>query len=331
MAHKIPIVITSINNQSKALTAYDNMPDFDLILVGDRKGPSKSPLVNGTFLSLKTQKKLDFQSIKFIPENHYSRKNIGYLHAISNGAKIIFETDDDNLPKKNFPVKALTNEPTEIVSSSSRYLNIYKLFTTELIWPRGYPLSFINQIENYEFKKKDFEVGIWQGLADGDPDVDAIHRFIFSNKDIKFSSGAYVLDKYLYCPFNSQNTFWYEPAFPFLYLPCFVSFRFTDILRSYVTQKLLWNFDLHLGFHEPTVYQDRNQHDLRKDFRDEITMYTQTENLVSTLDALDISGLSKLGALKKIYVELEKVGITKREETECVNSWISDLSLLGYK
>ena len=52
--------------------------------------------------SLKTQKKLDFQSIKFIPENHYSRKNIGYLHAISNGAKIIFETDDDNLPKKIF-------------------------------------------------------------------------------------------------------------------------------------------------------------------------------------------------------------------------------------
>ena len=208
-------------------------------------------------------------------------------------------------------------------------MNIYKLFTTELIWPRGYPLSFINQIENYEFKKKDFEVGIWQGLADGDPDVDAIHRFIFSNKDIKFSSGAYVLDKYLYCPFNSQNTFWYEPrSHSYIFLALFHSD--SQISQKLVTQKLLWNFDLHLGFHEPTVYQDRNQHDLRKDFRDEITMYTQTENLVSTLDALDISGLSKLGALK-IYVELEKVGITKREETECVNSWISDLSLLGYK
>ena len=33
---------------------------------------------------------------KICPENNYARKNIGYLYAIKNGAKLIFETDDDN-------------------------------------------------------------------------------------------------------------------------------------------------------------------------------------------------------------------------------------------
>jgi hypothetical protein len=40
--------------------------------------------------------------IKFLPSKHYARKNLGYLIAIKNGAEIIIETDDDNIPEKNF-------------------------------------------------------------------------------------------------------------------------------------------------------------------------------------------------------------------------------------
>ncbi|VDM75263.1 unnamed protein product [Strongylus vulgaris] len=41
---------------------------------------------------------LGFRLLSVSPENSYTRKNIGYLYAIKNGAKWIYDTDDDNKP-----------------------------------------------------------------------------------------------------------------------------------------------------------------------------------------------------------------------------------------
>ena len=103
------------------------------------------------------------------------------------------------------------------------------------------------------------KIGIWQGLADLDPDVDAIYR-LTSNKEVTFDKGdPIVLGKETWCPFNSQNTLFASPQFfPLLYLPAFVTFRFTDILRGYVAQPILQAAGYRLGFTEATVYQDRN-------------------------------------------------------------------------
>ena len=49
------------------------------------------------FLSLEKQKSLGYRTVEILPFNTYSRKTIaGYLYAIQHGAKIIYETDDDN-------------------------------------------------------------------------------------------------------------------------------------------------------------------------------------------------------------------------------------------
>ncbi len=47
---------------------------------------------------MNTQKSFNFKSIETTPFNSYNRKNIGYLFAIKNGAKFIYDTDDDNEP-----------------------------------------------------------------------------------------------------------------------------------------------------------------------------------------------------------------------------------------
>ena len=50
------------------------------------------------------------------------------------------------------------------------------------IWPRGFPLEKINESGkkslNYKKSLVKNKIGIWQGLADNDPDVDAIYRLI---------------------------------------------------------------------------------------------------------------------------------------------------------
>ena len=54
--------------------------------------------------------------------------------------------------------------------------------------------------------------------------------------------------------------------YPLLYLPAYCSFRMTDIWRSFVAQRIAWENGWRLLFHGPTMEQERNVHDLMKDF-----------------------------------------------------------------
>ncbi len=96
-----------------------------------------------------------------------------------------------------------------------------------------------------------------------------------------------ILEEGTICPFNSQNTAFRKEFFPLLYLPSFVTFRFTDILRGLVAQPILWKAGFNLGFTEATVFQERNAHNYLRDFESEIPMYLQTEKAVKiTLECI---------------------------------------------
>ena len=51
---------------------------------------------NCVYLSLSDQSALGFELTARLPVRSYSRKNLGYLYAVLHGAKVIFDTDDDN-------------------------------------------------------------------------------------------------------------------------------------------------------------------------------------------------------------------------------------------
>jgi hypothetical protein len=55
-------------------------------------------------------------------------------------------------------------------------VNPYAYFGQPSIWPRGYPLSEIYRDPPTEFEVVNASVSIQQGLANGDPDVDALFR-----------------------------------------------------------------------------------------------------------------------------------------------------------
>ena len=196
------------------------------------------------------------------------------------------------------------------------------------IWPRGLQINSINQINQKNIKNAQLNIGVWQHLADGNPDVDAIYRLVINKKIIFEKNGNFVLDKNLFCPFNSQNTFWSSKAFLFMYLPCTVAFRYTDILRSYICQKLLWNKNMHLGFSSASVEQKRNYHDLMKDFKDEITMYETVNRVIEILNNISIDKLNDSEALLLIYESLANEKIVSFEEVELVQLWINDFNLI---
>lgn len=324
------LIVTSIFEPTEAVLAYADMPDWEVVLVGDRKGPCtvKDPRI--TFLDLERQAQLGFDYAAHCPENHYARKNLGYLFAIAQGADLIAETDDDNLPLEDWGTGLDFSPDDASLATGGRYFNAYRAFTDQEVWPRGFPLREVLNPEGavIGIDPVAAEVGAWQHLADEDPDVDAVFRLTRGGKVFFRSGNPVVLESGVYCPFNSQNTFWRPEAFAGLFLPGRVNMRFCDILRGYVAQRLFWTQSLVLGFGQATVRQLRNEHDLMRDFSDEFTMYRDIESVVAILDALQPAGTMTEG-LVEVYAALADAGLVAAEEHAAAQAWASDLDRLG--
>jgi hypothetical protein len=317
------IVITTIHPKSAGITKFEQFDDWHLILVGDKKSVPVESSEGVTFLSVEDQQQLGYTFAELCPYNHYARKNIGYLYAVQQGADVIYDTDDDNLPYNAWTMPSFVG--LQKIKAQRQFINIYQYFTERFIWPRGFPLDEIQQRDRYDVDNTSpLAVGVWQGLADLDPDVDAIYRLIFA-EPVKFDqSPPVILPAGHYCPFNSQNTFWHSFAFPYLYLPAKVSFRFTDVLRGYIAQRLMWQQNLHLGFMSANVYQERNTHNLMRDFEQELEGYLTVKEVVALLDELNLTDDPLLN-LERTYQALAEHQFVTDQELTLLRAWISDI------
>jgi hypothetical protein len=297
-----------------------------MVVVGDRKTPPGWTLDGVTYLAPEAQTTLGFETTALLPWNHYCRKMVGYLYAMREGAEVIAETDDDNLPKASWACPEFGGE-FEVISGSG-FANVYRYFTDELVWPRGYPLRLL-RVENATIRgRQHAEIGVWQFLTDSEPDVDAVYRLVFDHP-IEFSDRPpLVLDRGVVCPFNSQSTIFARRAFPLLYLPAFVTFRFTDILRGLVAQPLLWADGLRLAFGAATVRQERNPHDHLDDFADEVPMYLHAEEALQAALAAISPSASMAENLRTAYARLEERGIVEARERVLLDAWLADVATL---
>ncbi len=335
MNSKTSLIVTSISPPNRILTSLANGARehaVPFILIGDVPSPDNFSLEGCDFYSLSRQAKLDFATSSLVPERHYARKNIGYLLAIRNGSEIIIETDDDNIPRESFWAERV-REQSVPQSNSAGWTNAYGYFSEGRIWPRGLPLDAVqNAVAPFEDLPVHLaDCPIQQGLADENPDVDAVYRLILplpmnfrSDRRIAFGTGSW-------CPFNSQNTTWWADAFPLLYLPAYCSFRMTDIWRSFVAQRIAWANGWSILFHEPTVWQERNDHSLMRDFKDEVPGYLHNRRIGETLDKLDIqSGTNRIpDNLRISYEALVKIEAIGSKELLLLDAWLSDLQALG--
>ena len=319
------IVITSINAPTPAVKAYAELEDFHLVVVGDRKSPKDWECGPSRFLDIDTQKELGFTIANLLPENHYSRKMLGYLLSIESGASVLVDTDDDNIPKNDYTIPDFHGEFSK-TESNLDFINVYNLFSDQAIWPRGLPIDQIQRNDSRLFLRNEpCSVGIFQGLADGDPDVDAIYR-LTSDSECNFRDREpIVLSKGTIAPFNSQNTFFKSDLFPLLYLPTTVTFRFTDILRGLVAQPIMWELGFELAFSGPSVVQIRNPHDYFQDFVSEIPMYVNSRKVIDLVKDSVRAGGDIFEMLFNAYVALERAQIVGATELECLLAWINDM------
>jgi STELLO glycosyltransferase-like protein len=328
---KTCLVITSIAEPTPALrslAAASQRSDFDFILIGDEASPARFELDGCDYYGLERQRRLPLEFAQICPVRQYARKNIGYLLAMQRGAPIIVETDDDTVAYDRF---WQARERSQAVGrlAGQGWMNVYRYFSNANIWPRGLPLDQARTpVPAYEsLPLEEVLCPIQQGLVDDDPDVDAVYRLLLE-LPFRFESGPSIaLTDGTWCPFNSQNTAWWPEAFPLMYLPVFCSFRMTDIWRSFVAQKLAWANDWGVLYHEPTVSQNRNAHDLMRDFRDEIPGYLENRAICAALADLSLQpGTEHLsGNMRLAYERLVEGGWLDGKELVLLDAWLTDV------
>ena len=336
-------VITTIQSPTKSvndLFAKLGSSNGQLVIAGDQKGPRDYEIALSAgdhrihFLSLDDQLTSLFELARKLPVGHYSRKNIGYLHAIAQGADVIYETDDDNAPNENWHIRSEYIKDIRMIEAldycDSRWINVYRYFSDENIWPRGLPLDEIHRAVPSTVSVNSGK-SVWspiqQGLVNGSPDVDAIWRLVLDRTfDFQNNQSVY-LSPGNWCPFNTQSTWWCPVVYPLLYIPSYCSFRMCDIWKSFVAQRCLWELGAGVTFHAPEVVQDRNEHDIMRDFYDEIPGYERNAELKAILSGLQLfPGKEKVsGNLHACYTELIKHDFFPKEELDLLNAWLADL------
>jgi len=328
----IALVVTSINPPNAAMTALRDgarKAGVRFLMIGDTKSPPDFRLEGCTFLDIAAQQRSGLKLAALCPTKHYARKNIGYLLAIRDGARLILETDDDNFPRPAF-FAPRQREHAAAVTGGKGWANLYRYFTDAVIWPRGLPLDAVHaQPAAYEtLATSTVDCPIQQGLADDNPDVDAIYRLVLPLPQNFRADRRVALAPGTWCPFNSQNTTWWPEAFPLLYLPAYCSFRMTDIWRSFVAQRIAAANGWHILFHEATVWQDRNAHDLMRDFAEEIPGYLNNDRICWSLEALDIvPGVDHIpDNLRRCYRAMVEMKLIGAEELPLLEAWLADLA-----
>ena len=290
---------------------------------------------------------------------------------------MVYEFDDDNIllvpaieTAPCFDVNltlATSGQLLEFEARSDRtVVNPYVHFGQPSMWPRGYPLDAIAlNTPEPSYLKADSSVRplIQQGLANGDPDVDAIFRLTRASKGqpirVEFDGAAQpiALPRGTMCPYNAQTTLHHYDAFWALMMPFTPTFRVTDIWRSYWGQRLLYEIGGRLAFFPACVrqvsnhphpanpspqplpnlpnllssLQDRNVHDYFVDAISETDLYYQARPLVDFLLAWNCTSPSFFTRVLTLSADMAASKFWGVGDVKLTQAWLQDLVAVGYR
>lgn len=273
------IVTTTIYPPSPSVQRFQQMKDWDLVVVGDLKTPKDFKLERGIYVSPKDQEAYDPALSEAIGWNSIQRRNFGFLWAKDMGADIIATVDDDNVPLPGWGENLIVGQEVEANFYETDLPAFDPVGATNYphLWHRGYPLQLVAKRDYSRRTRRKVRVDIQADFWNGDPDVDAICRMI-NAPDCTFGAEYFPLAANRISPFNSQNTFLCASVLPDYFMMPHVG-RMDDIWASFYAQAK----GHRVVFNRATVRQDRNVHDLTVDMRGEYLGYENNLKLIAEL------------------------------------------------
>jgi len=273
------IVTTTINPVTEAIERFDSKSDWHLVVIGDKKTPTPYELSDGTYVSPEEQELYDKQLSDAIGWNCIQRRNFGLLWAKDMGADIVALVDDDNIPFGDWGNDLMVEKDVEVDYYETELQAFDPVGATNEpgIWHRGYPLQLVAQRDYSRRTRRTLKPDIQADFWNGEPDVDAICRMEHA-PDCEFDRKSFPMASNKMSPFNSQNTFISGRLLRDYFLFPHVG-RMDDIWASYYVQAKGYK----VVYGKPSVYQDRNEHDLVRDMKQEYLGYENNLNIVKDL------------------------------------------------
>jgi len=270
------IVTTTINPPTEAIDRFQAMPDWELVVIGDRKTPRDYRLQRGIYVSPEEQEQYDPALSEAIGWNCIQRRNFGLLWAHDLGAEIVAVVDDDNIPLPGWGENLLVGAEVEV----DYYLVDAPAFDPlgatnhSQLWHRGFPLQLLSQRDYQRKQRRRVRVDVQADLWNGDPDIDAVCRMEHAPQ-CTFDPRHFPMAANKLAPFNSQNTFLLGACLSDYFLFPHIG-RMDDIWAAYYLQ----GKGRSVVYGKASVYQQRNAHDLVRDMRQEYLGYENNLKLV---------------------------------------------------
>jgi hypothetical protein len=113
-------------------------------------------------------------------------------------------------------------------------------------------------------------------------------------------------------------------------LPHSVTFRLTDIWRSYWAQRLMWLLDCTISFLGPNAYQLRNNHSYLSDYKQEKDMYLKTQDLIQFLYKWKCKFKSFYLCVIDLSEQMAFNNFWDLKEIDSIKNWLNDLKAVNY-
>jgi hypothetical protein len=312
------VVMTTIHNpQNLGLLLGQLGPDDHLVIAGDRKTPHiKCDDSRVEVLDIRRQMTYLRNPIG-TPFDCIQRRNAGYLFAIKEFVPdVIISVDDDNLPHEGWLQEhvAVLGERVEVHLQCPT--NVMDIFLDTSCKHHASCRNVVHRGNTFSqvFAMGEATLGGTEAMADvavnagmwtGDPDINAYDRILHpglhshsaNNKYVAGLRGVVIEAGNWYHPFNSQNTAVRKELFPALFLVpmCaevngLVIGRYDDIWQSYICQKVMAHYGMGMRFGTPFVRQERNDHSVLADLKEEHTGMFSTDRLLQFLEETTLYG-----------------------------------------
>ena len=344
------IVIIAFNPPSSFIINLEkSIKNWKIVVVGSNKNIDiKWNIFNNSknlfYLSIEEQKRLKYNSLKYLKENSYFRKTIGYLYAIQNGANEIYEIDE-GLEFKDIS-DLNSNFFNTVVSygvrNDSIMINPYSYFGEPNIWPRGFRLNEIGKQSKNKFyyinsRRLNLKPLIFQGLIGKNPDIDSIFFLTRKNFNNSFNfnnSKSYPLIYFPnnYVPINSKNTRYSYEIFPLLMFPISLNENIADIWRGYIMQNFIWKNKGIILYYNSDAFKNNYLHnafELKKDKKN----YFEINKLLDLLNSSLKNNIPKKYSKRTFlnyFNTLFYNKILKKQDKLFYKAFLKDLIKIGY-
>ena len=345
------IVVTVFNPPSPSLFYLEkSVHKYKIVVIGNNESNDNEWKIFNTskrlfYLSIEQQNNLNYTILKFLKPNSYFRKSIGYLFAIQNGAKEIYEIDEElEFNSNNFTNYNIEKKYISYVNRKDDLMeNPYPHFGYTNIWPRGFKINDIGKQCKSDFYLINstnlyLKPIIFQGLINFFPDIDSIFgstRKKFENiYDFRISNSyplLYFPNNFI--PINSKNTGYLYEIFPLLIFPISLDENIADIWRGYLMQYFAWIIKGGVIYHISNAFRKSFKKD-NHSFVGEKKNFFQLNKLLDFLKLKNVNNTeSKTNSLEILNNWLQiliDINIFQKIDNEIFKSYLKDLSNIGY-